>query len=101
MSFAGSRRLMPTSLVVLLIMSVFQIWLCCEYSCQARAIRIFPGNGVAKFVKEKSIDKKISKEELFHKYFSGRTFSLNNKTDDNGFDESKRRVPSCPDPLHN
>ena len=83
---------MSSSLVLLLIMSVLQIWVCCDYSCQAGAIRIFPGS-------HGSIDKK-SKVELFHKYFSGRTFALN-RTHDNGFEESKRKVPSCPDPLHN
>jgi len=45
-----------------------------------------------------SMDKK-SKEELFHKYFNATTFGLN-KTE-SGFEESKRRVPSCPDLLHN
>uniref|UniRef100_A0A7N2KQD1 Uncharacterized protein n=1 Tax=Quercus lobata TaxID=97700 RepID=A0A7N2KQD1_QUELO len=63
-------------------MSVLQIWVCCDYSCQAGAIRIFPGG-------HGSIDKK-SKVELFHKYFSGRTFALN-RTHDNGFEESKRK----------
>ncbi|KAK9998199.1 hypothetical protein SO802_017802 [Lithocarpus litseifolius] len=74
---------MSSSLMLLLIMSVLQIWVCCDYSCQAGAIRIFPGS-------HGSIDKK-SKVELFHKYFSGRTFALN-RTHDNGFEESKRKA---------
>lgn len=51
-------------------------------------------------VKESNIntDKK-SKEDLFHKYFNGRAFGFN-KTE-KGFEDNKRRVPSCPDPLHN
>ncbi|XP_059453351.1 CLAVATA3/ESR (CLE)-related protein 43 [Corylus avellana] len=104
MSFAGSRRLMMSSTTaVLLIISVLQIWLCCEYPCQAGAIRILPGNGMAaKLIRESSklgsMDKK-SKEELFRKYFNATSFALN-KTH-TGFEESKRRVPSCPDPLHN
>lgn len=104
MSFAGSRRLMSSTTAVLLIISVLQIWVCFEYPCQAGAIRVLPANGTAKdVVKESSsqagsMDKK-SKEELFRKHFNATTFGLN-KTD-GGFQESKRRVPSCPDPLHN
>ncbi|KAB1221059.1 CLAVATA3/ESR (CLE)-related protein 43 [Morella rubra] len=92
---------MCSTLVVLLIIPVLQIWVCCEYSCQAGAIRIHPGNGEAKVTKEGSrgsLDKK-NKEELLRKYFNGRTFGFNRTA--NGFEESKRRVPSCPDPLHN
>jgi hypothetical protein len=94
---------MSSTTAVLLIVSVLQIWVCCEYPCHARAIRILPGNGMpAKVIEESrqlgSIDKN-SKEELFRKYFNATTFGLN-KTD-SGFEESKRRVPSCPDPLHN
>ncbi|KAK8655359.1 hypothetical protein V6N13_107940 [Hibiscus sabdariffa] len=34
-------------------------------------------------------------------YFNGTSsFSFKGRTDE-GFEESKRRVPSCPDPLHN
>ncbi|KAK9276765.1 hypothetical protein L1049_006301 [Liquidambar formosana] len=98
MSYSGGRRIVYPSLVVLLMISVLQIWVCCD--CQAGAIRIFPGNSVAKGreVVQDMKDKK-SKEELFHKYFNGRAFDFN--TSGNGFEESKRRVPSCPDPLHN
>ncbi|KAG2666776.1 hypothetical protein I3760_15G080400 [Carya illinoinensis] len=108
MSFAGGWRLMCSTLVVLLILSVLQIWVCCEYSCQASAIRILPaGNGSMAKLRRKessishgSVDKK-SKEELLHKYFNGKTFGFSNMSSDKGFEENKRKVPSCPDPLHN
>ncbi|KAI4357818.1 hypothetical protein L6164_001742 [Bauhinia variegata] len=97
---AGGRRLLYVSVVVLLIFSVLQMWVCCHHSCQAGAIRIFPTNAVAEVKISHGILDKKSKEDLLHKYFSGRTFGPSNRTD-NSFDESKRRVPSCPDPLHN
>ncbi|XP_040998166.1 CLAVATA3/ESR (CLE)-related protein 27-like [Juglans microcarpa x Juglans regia] len=99
MSFSGSRRvLFSTTLLALLIISVLQIWVWCEYSCQAGAIRILPGNGIAKVMKVGGshgggMVKKSSKEDLVRKHFNGRT--------DNRFEENKRKVPSCPDPLHN
>ncbi|OIW04675.1 hypothetical protein TanjilG_07810 [Lupinus angustifolius] len=81
----GGRRLLYLSTVVLVVVTVLQM-------SQIGAIRVFP---VAK-VKLSNVDKKY----LLHKYFSGKTFGVSNKTQ-KGFDENKRRVPSCPDPLHN
>lgn len=84
MLFVCRRRVLYFSLMVLLMVTVL---LC----CQVEAIRVFPSNN--------AVDNK-SKEDLLRKYFSGRTFGLN-KGSQEGFDESKRKVPSCPDPLHN
>ncbi|KAJ9140740.1 hypothetical protein P3X46_031348 [Hevea brasiliensis] len=104
MSFASSRRsiIYSSSLAVLVVFLIFvlQIWMCSE--CKAGAIRIFPDNGIPPNLKPKNIsttDNKASKEHLFHKFFNGRTSSFN--TSKKGFEENKRRVPSCPDPLHN
>ncbi|KAJ7943162.1 CLAVATA3/ESR (CLE)-related protein 27 [Quillaja saponaria] len=100
MCFAGGRKLMYLSVVVLLIISVLQMWVFCHSSSQVGAIRIFPANAVARVkLNQANVDKKSKKQDLFHKYFSGRSFGPNRPQ--NGFEESKRRVPSCPDPLHN
>ncbi|TKY69357.1 CLAVATA3/ESR (CLE)-related protein 27 [Spatholobus suberectus] len=100
MFFAGSRRLLHLSLVVLLGVTVLQMWVC-WHSCQVGAIRVFPStNAMAKAKFNHGIEDEKVKEDLLHKHFSGRTFGLSNGTQ-KGFDENKRRVPSCPDPLHN
>nr|DAD35351.1 TPA_asm: hypothetical protein HUJ06_005991 [Nelumbo nucifera] len=104
MSYAGGRRLI-LSLVVLLIISVLQIWVCSD--CKVGAIRIFPGYyNWAKETTEKSdmsVMKKMGKseneDEFLNKFFNGRAFDF--KRNQQGFEESKRRIPSCPDPLHN
>ncbi|KAE9595755.1 hypothetical protein Lal_00030954 [Lupinus albus] len=83
---ACGMRLLYLSMVVLLVVTVLQM-------SHVGAIREF---SVAK-VKFSNVDKK----DLLHKYFSSaKTFDVSN-TIQKGFDENKRRVPSCPDPLHN
>ncbi|KAK7310045.1 hypothetical protein RJT34_07253 [Clitoria ternatea] len=96
MFFACIRRLLYFSLVVLMLM---MMWLCL-HSCHVGAIRVFPSNALSKVKFSHGIVDKRVKEDLLRKHFSGRTFGLSNGTQ-KGFDESKRRVPSCPDPLHN
>ncbi|MBA0766029.1 hypothetical protein Gotri_015119 [Gossypium trilobum] len=86
--YIHSRRVLNSSMVVMLIISVLQIWICSD--CRAGAIRVFPGNEMRKM---------IERQELFQTYFNGTSFSF--KGSDKGFEDSKRRVPSCPDPLHN
>ncbi|KAG2376859.1 uncharacterized protein HKW66_Vig0174320 [Vigna angularis] len=98
MVFSGGKRLLHLSLVVLLCVTVLQMWVCC-HSCQVGAIRLFPSNAIlakVKFSHGIEEDEKV-KEDLLHKHFSGTTFGLLNKR----FLENKRRVPTCPDPLHN
>ncbi|KAM1520790.1 hypothetical protein ACFX10_011124 [Malus domestica] len=108
MSFAGGWRLLHSSLVVILVVSALQIWVC--YDCKAGAIRVFPGNTDNLISKvqveeaERNMMQKKSKtstEALFHKYISGSTSSSNFNKTEKGYEESKRRVPSCPDQLHN
>ncbi|CAJ1932349.1 unnamed protein product [Sphenostylis stenocarpa] len=98
---AGGKRLLHPSLLVLLGITVLQMWVC-WHSCQVGAIRVFPSNAMAKLkfshVSEK--DEKV-KEDPSHKHFSGSTFGLISNATQKGFGEDKRRVPSCPDPLHN
>ncbi|KAK7306932.1 hypothetical protein VNO77_39570 [Canavalia gladiata] len=95
MFFGGSRRVLYFSVVVLMVVTVLQMWVCC-HSCQVGAIRVFPSN--VKF-SHGIMDKKV-KEDLLLKHFGGRTFGPSNGTH-KGFHDNKRRVPSCPDPLHN
>ncbi|KAM1085351.1 hypothetical protein ACFX13_011294 [Malus domestica] len=118
MSFAGGWRLLHSSLVVILVVSALQIWVC--YDCKAGAIRVFPGNTDNLISKvqveeaernmvqveeaERNMMQKKSKtstEALFHKYIGGSTSSSNFNKTEKGYEESKRRVPSCPDQLHN
>ncbi|KAI9169091.1 hypothetical protein LWI28_006792 [Acer negundo] len=116
-SFAGGGRSCKrsslifkcSSMVVMLLMIVFvlQIWVCCH--CQAGAIRVFPTHhnnnftttttSTTTYQKQKQ-KKKMKGEALLQKYLSGRAFHVSNTTT-KGFENSKRRVPSCPDPLHN
>lgn len=80
--------------------------LVCCHSCHVGALRIFPGKTVAKveFSREVLHNNKINNsnknKDLFNKFFKGSTFFDKNKPKME-FDDIKRRVPSCPDPLHN
>ncbi|KAJ4959954.1 hypothetical protein NE237_019864 [Protea cynaroides] len=113
-SAGGWRRRILLSVIVLLIISVLQVWVCPD--CMVRAIRIFPGNGWETekgFIhnhnnkddmNEKKKKKKMKKSrngDLFNKFFSGRSLGFKLNKTQNVFEESKRKVPSCPDPLHN
>ncbi|KAK2405334.1 CLAVATA3/ESR-RELATED [Trifolium repens] len=103
MWFGSGRKLMYFSMMMFLVTTLLQILVSC-HMCQVGAIRIFPGNVVAKveFNKEFMYNK-INNKDLLNKYFKGRTFfeSINKNETKMGFDDSKRKVPSCPDPLHN
>ncbi|KAE9611779.1 hypothetical protein Lalb_Chr06g0166071 [Lupinus albus] len=81
------RRLLSLSILVLFVIC---------FSCEVRAIRVFSHHRI---IMENNKTKQ--NEDLFYKYFSGaRNFGPRTRTQ-KGFDETKRRVPSCPDPLHN
>ncbi|KAK8486368.1 hypothetical protein V6N13_017554 [Hibiscus sabdariffa] len=97
MWFLSSRRrrvLNSSMAVMLVIISVLQIWVSGD-CCRAGAIRIFPENGMRKMMEIRRVDM-----EDIRNYYNGTT-SFSFKGRDKGFEESKRRVPSCPDPLHN
>lgn len=84
--------------MLMIIMLVLQIWVCCD--CQVGAIRIFSTpNEVEKKQVVTNTNKSYKKEDLVHKYFGGRTFNFDRT--EKGTADDKRRVPSCPDPLHN
>ncbi|CAK7326575.1 unnamed protein product [Dovyalis caffra] len=104
MSFGSSRRIMySSSLVAVLIIFVLQIWVCSDCNCKAGAIRILRENGMAKFKEISNITtgNYKSQAEHFRKYFNERASTYGFNKTEKGFEENKRRVPSCPDPLHN
>ncbi|KAL5070606.1 hypothetical protein RYX36_021493 [Vicia faba] len=79
--------------------------LCC-HSCHVGAIPIFPENAVAKVefnkgvIHNNKINNNNKNKDLFNKYFKRSTFFHKNITKME-FDDSQRKVPSSPDPLHN
>ncbi|KAK3442749.1 hypothetical protein EUGRSUZ_B03015 [Eucalyptus grandis] len=99
------RRPALLQLTILLLLQV-----CVLRDCRANAIRVVPGRigGGVLIVTEKVAtgqsqvvaSHRKTKEELLHKYFDGRrdTAPANPSS---VLEESKRTVPSCPDPLHN
>ncbi|KAE8730271.1 hypothetical protein F3Y22_tig00003041pilonHSYRG01252 [Hibiscus syriacus] len=91
------RRVLNSSIVVMLVIYVLQILVCGD-CCLAGAIRIFPENGMRKMMERKV---RNNMEDIQNNFYGTTTsFSFKGRTD-KGFEESKRRVPSCPDPLHN
>ncbi|KAJ4847933.1 hypothetical protein Tsubulata_031377 [Turnera subulata] len=104
MSFVRSRKknnICPSSMaLVILVVLVLQLWVCyeCGSCCKAGAIRLLQEDSERNG--SRTTGKVVmSKEEHFRQYFHERARGLNLTQE--GFDESKRRVPSCPDPLHN
>ncbi|MFS7993279.1 hypothetical protein Hanom_Chr12g01092221 [Helianthus anomalus] len=85
MSFSGT-----TKRAVVVFMIIF-------FVLQATAIRTSPPQPPS----AKASDK-IKRLELYKRFFNGRFAHLNSTTVfDKSFQEIKRTVPSCPDPLHN
>ncbi|KAG7032076.1 CLAVATA3/ESR (CLE)-related protein 43, partial [Cucurbita argyrosperma subsp. argyrosperma] len=88
--------------LLIFILWVSQIWVCSH--CQARASRIFPPPPPHTADTTLTGDQKYNananaERELLRKYFKGKAFDRHRR--DEGFEDSKRRIPSCPDPLHN
>ncbi|KAF5777371.1 hypothetical protein HanRHA438_Chr12g0546261 [Helianthus annuus] len=82
MSFSGT-----TKRAVVVFMIIF-------FVLQATAIRTSPPSAKA--------SDNIKRLELYKRFFNGRFAHLNSTTVfDKSFQEIKRTVPSCPDPLHN
>nr|QLJ82594.1 clavata3/endosperm 27 [Panax ginseng] len=89
MSFSGGKRtssIMYSSLVVLLIIPMLHIW-----AFKVRAIRI-----LAEEAQTGKDQTQTDDQYIFRKFFNVTLSHLNNT-----LQENKRRVPSCPDPLHN
>ncbi|KAG6573960.1 CLAVATA3/ESR (CLE)-related protein 27, partial [Cucurbita argyrosperma subsp. sororia] len=98
-----TRRIAASSsfAILILILWVSQIWVFCCFS-QARASRIFPPPPPPPpppHTTDKT-DHANRRYELLQKYFKDRAF-LDPHRHHEGFVDSKRKIPSCPDPLHN
>ncbi|OWM67982.1 hypothetical protein CDL15_Pgr017550 [Punica granatum] len=94
--FASSAASFVALLQLLVVLvSLLQIWvlICCD--CRAAAIRLPPPRTAVS--PPPPGDRKA--ELLHHKYFGNDSngFGFHQK----GLEDGKRRVPSCPDPLHN
>ncbi|GER28484.1 clavata3-like [Striga asiatica] len=103
MSSPGRKRpLYPSSLVALLIISLLYIWVSSSQT-KAVAIRLFPPSSRALVENGQSMEPVKSQTQVFREYFKGRLSDLKNNTANNNgtFADYKRKIPSCPDPLHN
>ncbi|KAJ8774621.1 hypothetical protein K2173_017067 [Erythroxylum novogranatense] len=99
MSFGSSTRLVySSSLVVVLVFILLQVWVCRH--CEVGAIRVLSESGKSELKNTNIVTENVRKEDIFRDYFKGKGYSFN-KTDEKGLEDSKRTVPSCPDPLHN
>ncbi|CAH1431299.1 unnamed protein product [Lactuca virosa] len=117
MSFSGRRRrsaVYSSMVVLLVIFLVLQIWALNSDCCRVSAIRTSlsppsqlpppppppPPSSQSSSAKDSD---EIKRSELYRRFFNGRFARLNSTTvsKDKSFQENKRRVPSCPDPLHN
>ncbi|KAI3818301.1 hypothetical protein L1987_12105 [Smallanthus sonchifolius] len=101
MSFPGRRRgstMYSIIVLLLIVLSMLQIWVLSGDCCRVRAIRIFSSSSSSTDSDE------IKRSELYRKFFNGRfTQKINATTGSKGkgFQENNRKVPSCPDALHN
>ncbi|KAL8229006.1 hypothetical protein R6Q57_013906 [Mikania cordata] len=84
-SSAGRRKVYFVALLIML--SVLQIWVLSSDHCSIRSATPPPPPPP-----QDSDD--VKRLELHRKFFNGRF-------PDKSFQENKRIVPSCPDPLHN
>ncbi|GFP84651.1 hypothetical protein PHJA_000609000 [Phtheirospermum japonicum] len=111
MSFPGRKRpFYPSSPgLLLLIISLVHVWISSQN--QAGAIRVFPAQRLLSAAQASQYSMEPpppppmrNQAEISADYFNGRDSSdLNSTTTTaNGtFLDYKRRIPSCPDPLHN
>ncbi|KAL8268900.1 hypothetical protein R6Q59_002698 [Mikania micrantha] len=105
MSFSGRSRgssYMNLIMLLLIVFSLLQIWVLNSDCYRVRAIRISSSSSSSSR-RSKDSDE-IKSSELYRKFFNGRLTQNRNNTSvskGTGFQENKRKVPSCPDALHN
>lgn len=80
--------------MALFIISVLQIWFYTEI--KGGAIRILQERAAVEEKRRQTMESTKSETEIFRRYFSGRVSSRNGR-----FFDSQRKIPNCPDPLHN
>ncbi|KAL3644659.1 hypothetical protein CASFOL_009839 [Castilleja foliolosa] len=105
MSFSGRKRpFYPSSpAFLLLIIPLFHLWISSQN--QAGATRVFP---VRRSLLSAAQENHYSVEppnlpmkNQTSDYFDGRDSNGTTTTENGTFLDYKRRIPSCPDPLHN
>lgn len=103
--YPSSSSMISLMLLVLMIIIIIPL----HFVQFSMAIRIFPTNPVA-LSETNFTNTKINQTEIFQKYFHDIIVNNNNNNNDNNngtrngtalLQDNKRRVPSCPDPLHN
>lgn len=116
MSFCGRKRSSPflfssnCLIFFLIILSFLHIWP--HTHCKVEASRMLQEqkdayNNAESLIREDDHVKvqalrKISTEaEHFREFFKARVSAASDLNKDKGFEDNKRRVPSCPDALHN
>ncbi|ESQ34224.1 hypothetical protein EUTSA_v10009743mg [Eutrema salsugineum] len=96
----GCRDILMTFSVALLLISLFQIWLFREGHVRELSEDNHLGKDGNTLASKNKKDDDDDVQRLFQRYFKGRSFGLirNNNT---RFEDSYRKIPSAPDPLHN
>ncbi|KAF8098165.1 hypothetical protein N665_0272s0031 [Sinapis alba] len=95
----GCRDVLLTFFVALLLIFLFQVWLFREGQVRELSEDNHLGRDRNTFVsKNKKDDDDV--QRLFQRYFKGSSFGLNNNSNTR-FEDSDRKIPSSPDPLHN
>ncbi|XP_019059276.1 PREDICTED: CLAVATA3/ESR (CLE)-related protein 27 [Tarenaya hassleriana] len=90
MSQVRERRSSSVIMVFLISTLLIHIWVLPENAGLAAAIRVFPEVPAS------------NQQGLMKKYFAGKVSPAGRVVGlGNGFQDNKRTVPSCPDPLHN
>ncbi|KAK4399949.1 hypothetical protein Sango_1101000 [Sesamum angolense] len=108
MSFSGRKRPFYSSSLAMLLLIVSSLHIWTSTQNQVRAIRVFPQRSLA--VEEESQSQSMAppppppaknQTQIFREYFKRRVSELNSTAGDDTFLDYKRKIPSCPDPLHN
>ncbi|CAF1928228.1 BnaC05g50720D [Brassica napus] len=95
----GCRDVLLTFSVALLLIFLFQVWLFREGQVRELSEDNHLGRDRNTLVsKNKKDDDDV--QRLFQRYFKGSSFGLNNNSSTR-FEDSDRKIPSSPDPLHN
>ncbi|KAH7835750.1 hypothetical protein Vadar_029420 [Vaccinium darrowii] len=93
----------PSSSLVLLLMMLSLLHFWAFSHCRVGAIRVLDDPNQRDQAQTMKPIKK-NQEDLYQKYFNRSASDLNSNGSNSAqkdFHESKRTVPSCPDPLHN
>ncbi|CAH2033939.1 unnamed protein product [Thlaspi arvense] len=93
----GCRDILLTFCVALLLISLFQIWLFREGQVRELSEEDQLRKDGSTLVSKNKKDDNV--QRLYQRYFKGSSFGLNNTH--TRFEDSNRKIPSAPDPLHN